>query len=172
MPLVIDADGLNSLAMHQSESLSRLKNAKRCVLLTPHPLEFARLAGCTVADVQADRIGSLLRFTEENRVTVILKGAGTLIASPDGRLTLNPTGSPALSKAGSGDTLAGAVAALLAQSLEMHDAASLAVYLHGAAGDRLSHEYSEYGVLPSQLPAAIGREIRALEIIRDKESQT
>ena len=168
-PLVIDADGLNSLAMHQSESLSRLGSSKRTVILTPHPLELARLMALSVGEIQADRIGSALRFAKESRATVVLKGAGTLIASGDGALSINPSGSPALSKAGSGDVLAGTVAAFLAQGIPAHDAASLAVYLHGSAGDRLALEFSEYGVLASQLPAMIARELRALECLRDGE---
>ncbi len=170
-PLVIDADGLNSLAMHHSESLSRLGSSKRTVILTPHPLELARLNDLTVGDVQADRIGSSLRFAELSRATVVLKGAGTVIASGDGALSINSSGSPALSKAGSGDVLAGSIAAFLAQGLSAHDAASLAVYLHGAAGDRLSEEFSEYGVLASQLPAMMAREMRALERLRDGETE-
>ena len=170
-PLVIDADGLNSLAMHHSESLSRLGSSKRTVVLTPHPLELGRLMSLTPAEVQADRIGSVLRFASASRATVVLKGAGTLIASGDGSLSLNSSGSPALSKAGSGDVLAGAIAALLAQGISAHDAASLAVYLHGAAGDRLAETYSEYGVLASQLPAKMAEEMARLERLRDGESK-
>ena len=170
-PLVVDADGLNSLAMHHSETLSRLKNAKRTVILTPHPLELARLAALTVQDVQSDRIGTVLRFAKASHATVVLKGAGTLIASSDGSLSLNSSGSPALSKAGSGDVLAGSIAAFLAQGISAHDAASLAVYLHGAAGDRLAESYSEYGVLSAQIPEQIARELRSLERMRDGEAQ-
>ena len=170
-PLVIDADALNSLAMHHSESLSRLGSSKRTVILTPHPLELARLMDITVGEVQADRIGSALRFAELGRTTVVLKGAGTVIASEDGRLSINSSGSPALSKAGSGDVLAGSIAAFLAQGIPDHDAASLAVYLHGAAGDRLAEECSEYGVLASELPERMAREMRALELLRDGEDR-
>lgn len=170
-PLVIDADGLNSLAMHPSESRSRLGLSKRTVILTPHPLELARLMGISVSEVQADRIGSALRFTAISHSTVVLKGAGTVIASGDGRLSINSSGGPALAKAGSGDVLAGAVAAFLAQGIPDHDAASLAVYLHGAAGDRLAEERSEYGVLASELPEMMAREMRALELLRDGEDR-
>jgi NAD(P)H-hydrate epimerase len=171
-PLVIDADGLNSLAMHHSESLSRLGSSKRTVILTPHPLELARLmAPLSVSEVQADRIGSALRFAKASHATVVLKGAATIVASGDGALSINTSGGPALAKAGSGDVLAGAIAAFLAEGLSAHDAASLAVYLHGAAGDRLASDLSEYGVLASELPAMIAREIRDLERLRDGESK-
>lgn len=171
-PLVIDADGLNSLAMHHSESLSRLGSSKRAVVLTPHPLELARLmAPLSVAEVQADRIGSALRFAKASRATVVLKGAATVIASGDGSLSINTSGGPALAKAGSGDVLAGATASFLAQGISAYDAASLAVYLHGVAADRLAREFSEYGVLASQLPAMIARELATLESLRDGEGK-
>ena len=165
-PLVIDADGLNSLALHREESLHRLRKSKRDVILTPHPLELSRLMGLQTSKIQGERIGSARAFAEETGATVVLKGAGTVIVTAGERIALNPTGGPALSKAGSGDVLAGTAAAFLAQGMKPHQAACLAVYLHGAAGDALAEELSEYGVLPGDLPSAIAKEIRALERMR------
>ncbi len=165
-PLVIDADGLNSLSLHREESLHRLRKSRRGVILTPHPLELSRLTGLPTSRIQSERIGAARAFAEETGATVVLKGAGTVIVTAGERITLNPTGGPALSKAGSGDVLAGTAAAFLAQGIAPHHAACLSVYLHGAAGDTLAQELSEYGVLPGDLPRAIAREIRALERMR------
>lgn len=170
-PLIIDADGINALSQHREESLVRLKTAKRQILLMPHPLEFSRLSGVPVSEIQADRIGSAVRFASAENLTLILKGAGTVIAGADGTVFVNSTGGPALSKGGSGDVLAGAVAAFVAQKIEPAYAAALAVYLHGRAGDILTEEYSEYGVLPGDLPPQIAREIRVLENLRRKPAQ-
>ena len=165
-PLLLDADGLNSLALHREESLHRLRKSKRQVVLTPHPLELSRLTGLPTSKIQSERIGVARAFAEETGATVVLKGAGSVIVTPGEKITLNQTGGPALSKAGSGDVLAGTAAAFLAQGIAPHSAASLAVYLHGAAGDTLAGELSEYGVLPGDLPSAIAREICVLERMR------
>lgn len=168
-PLVIDADGLNSLSLHREESLHRLRKSPRGVILTPHPLELSRLTGLPTSRIQSERIGAARAFAEETGATVVLKGAGSVIVTASEKITLNPTGGPALSKAGSGDVLAGTAAAFLAQGIAPHRAACLAVYLHGAAGDTLAGELSEYGVLPGDLPRAIAREIRALERMREEK---
>ena len=165
-PLLIDADGLNALSLHREESLHRLRKSRRRVVLTPHPLELSRLTGLPTSKIQNERIGVARAFAEETGATVVLKGAGSVIVTAEEKITLNPTGGPALSKAGSGDVLAGTAASFLAQGIMPHSAASLAVYLHGAAGDALAGELSEYGVLPGDLPAAIAREICALERTR------
>jgi NAD(P)H-hydrate epimerase len=158
-PLIMDADALNSLALHKEESLARLRNAKRRTVITPHPMELSRLTGIPVDRIQADRIGAAARFAEACRTTVILKGAGTVIAGDDGSVLINPTGSPALAKGGSGDVLAGAVASFVAQRVDPVRAAAIGVYFHGAAGDALASLYSEYGVLARELPEWIAREI-------------
>ena len=162
-PILIDADALNSLALHREESLHRLKKSKREIVLTPHPLELSRLTGKPAEDIQAMRIDSARALAEATGVTVVLKGAGTVIATSGELVTLNPTGSSALAKAGSGDVLAGMIGAFLAQGLSPHDAASLGVYLHGAAGDRLAERFSEFGVLPSDLPTAAAEVLREIE---------
>lgn len=161
-PLVLDADAINALSELKEEGRARLKAAKRPVIITPHPLEFSRLAGCDVAEVQAHRIELAESFAKEYGALVVLKGAGTVIADSD-KLSINATGSSALAKAGSGDVLAGLLAALLAQNIEPHSAASLAVALHALAGDRLAKEFSSYGVTPSDLPREIARVMASFE---------
>ena len=161
-PLVLDADAINALSELREEGRRALKEAKRPVIITPHPLEFSRLAGCDVAEVQAHRMELAESFAKEHGVLVVLKGAGTIIADKD-KLSINTTGSSALAKAGSGDVLAGLLAALLAQKTEPHTAASLAVALHALAGDRLAKEFSSYGVTPSDLTLEIDRVMASLE---------
>lgn len=161
-PLVLDADAINALSGLKEEGRAALKSAKRPVVITPHPLEFARLFGCDVGEVQSKRMELAERFAKEYGVFLVLKGAGTVIADSE-KLSINATGSSALAKAGSGDVLAGLLAALLAQKIEPHRAACLAVSLHALSGDRLAKEYSSYGVTPSDLPREIARVIAAIE---------
>ena len=156
--LVLDADALNLLARGTPDAAAFLRAAVRDVIITPHPTEFARLTG-NKPKTQDERITAARDFAASSGATVVLKGAGTVIASPDGRVTVNPSGSPALAKGGTGDVLAGMLAALLAMGMPPYDAACAAVYLHGAAGDTLAATLSEYGVLPSELPAAAAREL-------------
>ena len=118
------------------------------MVLTPHPGEMARLAGMTIAEVEADRVGLARRFAMEHKLTLVLKGWRTLVARPDGRVAVNTSGNPAMAKGGSGDILTGMVAALLAQYGE--DAAravEAAVYLHGLAGDFAARAMDEHTVL-------------------------
>ncbi len=146
-PLILDTDSINAL----SGQSALLQGAKRPVLLTPHPLEFSRLTGLSVETIQADRESIAKRFAAQYGVTLLLKGANTVIT--DGKTVyINPTGSSALAKGGSGDTLLGMICAFAAQGASLLEAAAIAAYLHGLAGERLAKIYSEYGVLPSDLP--------------------
>lgn len=147
-PVIVDGDGIT----HLSRNINRLSGNTAGLILTPHPGEMARLAGCDVKTVQRDRIGTALSFAARYGCTVCLKGAGTVVALPDGRAFVNTTGGSGLSKGGSGDVLAGMIASFAAQGLPAGDAACLGVWLHGAAGDRLSERLSCYGALPSDLP--------------------
>ena len=156
--LVLDADALGALALHPEKAQSALREARRPVLLTPHPLELARLIGKTVPEVQSARIRVAEEYAARWGVGLLLKGAGTVIATPDA-LTVNPSGSSALAKGGSGDVLAGLVGSLAAQGALPFDALALGAYLHGCAGDTLSSRYSLYGVTPSDLPLAIAEQI-------------
>lgn len=136
LPLVIDADGLNLLAK-DVELQALLKQRRAPTLLTPHPGEAGRLLGLDSPTVQADRSGCAQRLAAGFGCTVVLKGTGSLIACPDGRLWRNTTGNPGLASAGMGDVLTGMIAALVAQGLGLEQAAVYAVHLHGAAADKL-----------------------------------
>lgn len=147
VPVILDADGINLLAEH----IDVLKTAGAPLVLTPHPGEMARLLNTTVADVQAHRPEVARRFALEHHAVLVLKGAGTLVASPDGRLYRNTTGNPGMAKGGSGDALAGMIASFTAQGIDPYEAAVGAVYLHGLAGDRCAAEYSQSSMLPTDL---------------------
>ncbi|MBP3436986.1 MAG: NAD(P)H-hydrate dehydratase [Clostridia bacterium] len=163
-PLVIDADGLNVLAEDRKKTRNAFIHAKREVVITPHPLEFARLIGKTAEEVQANRLPYAQDASREWGVTVVLKGAATVVATK-GALSVSTSGSNALAKGGSGDVLAGMLAALLAQGASLYDAARAAVFLHGRAAESLEKELSSYGVLPSDLPT------RAARLLADFVSQ-
>jgi len=151
-PIVVDADGLNALVGH----LELFDDRDGAIpVLTPHPGEMARLAGMAVADVEADRLGAALRFARSHRVVLVLKGAHTIIAAPDGRYRVNASGNPGLASGGMGDVLTGLVGGLLAQGMEPFDAAALAVFLHGHAADRLAERSGDAGMLASQVAAEI-----------------
>ena len=136
LPVVIDADALNILAANKKLLSELARGGERTVVLTPHPGEMARLIGFTVPEVQARRLDVARDFAKQFRVTLVLKGARTLIAHPDGRVAVNTTGNPGMAKGGSGDQLTGLVAGLLAQHPRDADrAVEAAVYLHGLAAD-------------------------------------
>jgi len=130
--IVIDADGLNLLA-EESAFRATLRERAAPSVLTPHPLEAARLLKSSAHDVQRDRLGAARTLAGDLRAIVVLKGAGTVIAAPDGRSAINPTGSPALATAGTGDVLAGMLGALLAQGFDAWQSVVAAAWLHGAA---------------------------------------
>lgn len=151
---VLDADGLNAAAdLLQTEKMPHPQGE---LILTPHPGEMARLTGHSAAEINADREGMALRYAKAWNAVVVLKGAHTVIAGPDGRCAVNPTGNPGLSRGGSGDVLAGMTSALLACGLPAFEAAACAVYLHGAAADRAAALHGETGMLPHDLLDALG----------------
>jgi NAD(P)H-hydrate epimerase len=156
IPAVIDADALNILAAKPA-LLAKLAKG-RTLVLTPHPGEMARLMGSTVAEVQANRLETARSFAKRMGVTLVLKGARTLIAHPDGRVAVNTSGNPGMAKGGSGDVLTGLIAGLLAQHPE--DAAravQAAVYLHGLAADLAVREADEHTVLAADSLAFLAR---------------
>jgi NAD(P)H-hydrate epimerase len=155
-PLVIDADGLNSL----SAQTRLFKSAGAPIILTPHPGEMARLTGSSVSAVQQDRIKCARNFAVDFNVHVVLKGAHTVIAVPDGRVSINPTGNAGMASGGMGDVLTGVIAGLIAQGLSAADACRAGVYLHGAAADSLSQSIGPYGYLAGEVMAAIPGEIK------------
>lgn len=152
---VLDADGLNAAA-DLLPYMGKMLHPKSELILTPHPGEMARLTGRSAAEINADREGMALRYAKVWNAVVVLKGAHTVIAGPDGRCAVNPTGNPGLSRGGSGDVLAGMTSALLACGLPAFEAAACAVYLHGAAADRAAALHGETGMLPHDLLDALG----------------
>jgi hydroxyethylthiazole kinase-like uncharacterized protein yjeF len=154
--LVVDADALNLLA--SDASTRRGGPRSDTTVLTPHPLEAARLLGSAAQDVQADRVGAARRIAAERGAIVVLKGAGTVVARPDGRAAINPTGSPALATAGTGDVLAGMLGALLAQRYDAWEATLAAVWLHGAA----VHEAGDIGIVAGEVATRAVEALRAL----------
>lgn len=154
-PLVLDADALNLLAVEPGLQ-QRLQQRRGATLLTPHPLEAARLLGTSAAAVQADRLAVARTLARQFNASVVLKGSGTVIAQADGRIALNPTGNPALASAGTGDVLAGVCGALLAQGWPAPKAALAAVWLHGRAADLLVEQgLGPIGLTASELIPAI-----------------
>jgi len=146
-PVVLDADGINAAAEH----IDSLNRTAAPVVLTPHEGEFLRLGG----DLLRGRERGAVMLAEKLNCTVVLKGPGTVVAAPDGRVRINTTGSCALAKGGSGDVLAGMILSWIGQGISPFDAASLAVWIHGRAGDRRACRLSEYSVLPSDLVGEI-----------------
>src|SRR5438270_1052448 len=157
-PLVLDADALNLLSEHRA-ILPRLPAQ---IVLTPHPAEFARLSGLETSAVQQDRRGIASRFAKAWNKVVVLKGAGTVIAAPDGRVTLNPVSTAALASGGTGDVLAGLIGGLMAQKLPPFEAAVTGVHLHGLAGMDLEASLGQAGVLASDLLPQIPRVMERL----------
>ncbi|MGI8925343.1 MAG: ADP-dependent NAD(P)H-hydrate dehydratase, partial [Tepidiformaceae bacterium] len=133
-------------------------------VLTPHPGELSRLLGITVADVQARRLEVALEAAARFRCTVVLKGAHSVIASPDGRASLSPFANPLLATAGSGDVLAGIIAAYLGRGLHPFEAACLGVYVHAAAGESLREEMGDGGLLASELAHRLPRVVKELTV--------
>lgn len=147
IPTVIDADGINLL----SSNIDLLKKSKAPVILTPHPGEMARLCGCSVKEVESDRIEKAKGFAQKYSCTVILKGSNTVVALPDGCISININGNPGMATGGSGDVLAGILVSLLAQGINTPAAAKAAVFLHGEAGDKAAEHKGERALLPSDI---------------------
>ena len=157
LPAVLDADALNVAADPGWQW-----PAGRARVLTPHPGEAARLLGSTTAEVQSNRVGAARDLAARTCSVVVLKGAGTLVASPDGSLAINPTGGPALATAGSGDVLAGVVGALMARGIAPFEAAYAAAYAHGLAGDLAAERLTEHSVGASDVLDALPDAIRRI----------
>jgi len=158
VPCVIDADGLNALVGF----LELLKRLKAPVVMTPHPGEMGRLLGITTAEVQKDRVGIASAFAKRYKVTLVLKGAGTVVAAPDGRVYINSTGNPGMATAGTGDVLAGMIASFLAQGHTAAQAACLGVYLHGLSGDLAVKDKGEASMITRDLVEKIPSAIQTL----------
>ena len=154
-----DADALNAIAADR-DLQARLRHRRqehRLTILTPHPLEAARLLGTTAAAVQSDRPHHVQTLATQLGCHVVLKGSGTLVASPDGNWCVNPTGNARLATAGTGDVLAGLLVGLLAQGVPAFEAASMAVWMHGEAGAEAGP-----GLIAEDLPEAMPEVFRRL----------
>ena len=151
VPLVLDADGLNIL----SEGIDYIDKVKSQAVLTPHAGEMARLIGKPREYVENNRQQVAREFAVAHDCVVVLKGAHTLVAMPDGNVVINTTGNPGMAKGGSGDLLAGMIASFIAQGLPVPTAAVVGVYLHGLAGDICAKELSQQAMLPSDMAAAL-----------------
>ncbi len=157
-PMVLDADALNALG---TDAAAVLAPASAPRVLTPHPAEMGRLVGLPTTDVQADRLGVARRLAAAARAIVVLKGARTVIAAPDGRAFVSPIACSALATAGSGDVLCGVIGAFLAGGSDPLVAAQTAVYVHGLAGEALASELGD-GVTAGDLPPAVAAVIARL----------
>jgi NAD(P)H-hydrate epimerase len=159
VPLVLDADALTVLADDPGCLTGR---DERDLIITPHPGEMARLVGSSIADVQANRIQVATDFATTRRVYVVLKGHRTVIATPEGRVYINPTGNPGMATGGTGDVLTGMIAAWLAQLLDAEAACRLAVFLHGAAGDLAEASSGQAAMIATDLLDNLGGALKAL----------
>lgn len=156
VPIVVDADGLNALVGHTD----RIRNRPAPLVLTPHPGEFARLVGASIATVQSRRRELAVQFAADHHLVLVLKGHGTLVT--DGRrLYQNLTGNPGMATGGTGDVLTGLIAALLGQKLEPFAAAQLGVHLHGLAGDLARDALGEVSLIASDLLSFLPRAFRS-----------
>jgi NAD(P)H-hydrate epimerase len=156
-PMVIDADALNCLAGGDWTGTKNLR------VLTPHPGEMSRLNGQSIAEIQRDRRSAARAFAGERRITLVLKGEGTLIAFGDGRVWVNPTGSPSMATGGTGDILTGMIAGLLGQFPSDPDrAVAGAVYLHGLAGEIAARHLTEQSVIATDLLRYLPEGIREI----------
>lgn len=147
VPIIIDADGLNAI----KDNLGVLGEAKAPIVMTPHPGEMARLVGKTNDEVQSQRLEVASSFAMTYGVYMVLKGANTVCATPDGRILINLTGNPGMSKSGSGDVLAGLLGSLLAQGMDPENAAACAVHIHGRAGDKAAEDYSQHSMTANDI---------------------
>lgn len=146
-PLILDADALNAIA----DEPALLKTARCPVLITPHPGEMGRLTGLTPAQVNENRMQTASEFAKKYGVTVLLKGANSVVADPDGRIALNPTGNPGMSRGGSGDVLTGIIGACVPQTKDLFTAARVAAYLHGGAADEAAASTGILSATPTRI---------------------
>jgi len=151
-PVVFDADALDALA--EDEGIFRFAPTGRPTVLTPHPGEMARLAGVPAGEIERDRRKAATEFVKNNPVTLVLKGAGTIVAEGT-RLYVNTTGNPGMATGGAGDVLTGVIVALLGQKFSAFEAAKLGVYIHGLAGDIAAEEKGEIGMIATDILAAL-----------------
>ena len=158
VPIVLDADGINNLAPNKGA----LKKAKSPVVITPHPGEMAHLTGKSAKEINSDRLGTAREFSKEYNCITVLKGARTVIASPDGTAYINATGNANLASGGSGDVLSGMITGFISQSLSPVDAAIVGVYLHGLAADIYTETENQFSLSASDLLEYVPKAITKL----------
>lgn len=158
-PTVLDADGLYAFTGKQE----LLRECQADLVLTPHAGEFSRLSGLAMEDIQADRVGSATQFAKDTGKVILLKGAPTVVASPDGRIWVNPTGNAGMATGGSGDVLTGVIGALLALKIGGLEAAICGAYLHGLAGDLAQKSIGTFGMVAGDIVQALPKAFRILK---------
>jgi len=166
LPLVLDADALNNLA----QTSNWWQQLHDDAILTPHPGEMSRLTGLSIDEVQTDRIGTARRMAREWNKTVVLKGAYSIIAEPNGGCRISPMANPGLASAGTGDVLAGVIAGLRAQGMAAPEAAACGVYLHAEAGEVIRAEMGDAGMIASDLLPILPMVIQELKEELDSSS--
>ncbi|MFO7859578.1 MAG: NAD(P)H-hydrate dehydratase, partial [Desulfosalsimonas sp.] len=158
VPVVLDADGINCLAKNPQA----LAGKKSDVILTPHPGEMARLTGTSTEHIQEDRIAAARDFAETHKVYLLLKGARTIAACPDGKVYVNPTGNPGMASGGMGDVLTGIIAGFTAQGKDAETACRMGVYLHGASADMLAQKRGPFGYIATDVMHNMPETIKAV----------
>lgn len=161
LPVLLDADALNIIGILKREG--RLNLPPTPMIFTPHPGEMSRLTGKGIRDIQSDRVGESIHFAKETGAVIVLKGAGTVIASPDGRFWICPLGNPGMASGGVGDVLTGVVGALLSAGNDAEVSAFAGVYIHALAGDMVCDERGEYGMIASDIIDKIPEAIRKVQ---------
>ncbi len=165
-PLVVDADGLNAFQDRTQE----LNGTGRSLVITPHPGEMARLVGCTIPEVQNDRLGTARKFAAQHELIVVLKGHRTLVVQPDGEAWVNTTGNPGMSTGGTGDILTGMVAGMMAQHpKEIFSAVLAAVHLHGLAGDVMRDSVGEHSLVATDLLQGLPEAFRRTQTLANEK---
>jgi len=157
-PVVLDADGINALA----GNTDIFKNAKRPVVLTPHPGEMARLTGKDVSEIQKNRKEIALNFANEYNTVLVLKGHNTIVADPAGEYYMNETGNAGMATGGVGDILAGVIASFIGQGLDLFTASALGVYFHGLAGDLAASEKGMLGLIATDILNKLPKALKVL----------
>ncbi|HXH05895.1 MAG TPA: NAD(P)H-hydrate dehydratase [Vicinamibacterales bacterium] len=168
VPLVLDADALNAFAGAADRLVGR---DGVDVVITPHPGEMARLVGLSIEGIEENRLEVAREFARSHRVYVVLKGYRTIVATPEGRAFINPTGNPGMATGGTGDVLTGVIAAWLGQLLDAEAACKLGVYLHGLAGDLAAEACSETAMTAGDLAARLGEAMRELTRARAPQGE-
>ena len=163
IPVIVDADGINCIA----EDIEILMNRKSDVIITPHAGEMARLLQCDTQMINDNRVTVAEKYAEKYGITVVLKGAGTLIADAN-HTAANHTGNPGMSRGGSGDILAGMIGSVAAQGYSPFDAACAGTYMHGLAGDAAADKLGQEAMLPRDIVDSISD---AFRILKEKQSQ-